>query len=144
MTDGTGHQPHTARHPVGAPGVAGLAGRVAGRVSILTRARLAGGEDPGQRGEGGEAVHEGVVDLQNDRLAAPCEAVDQRHLPQGAAPVEMVLSQPRAQRVELAIAPGLGQDGMTDVACQIEGRVLHEDRVADPEGHRHDPPPECR
>src|SRR5207247_2462492 len=93
----------------------------------------AGRKDPGQRGEGGEAVHEGVVDLQHDRLAAPCEAVDQRHPPQGVAPVEALLRQSGTQRIELAVAAGLGQDGMADVPCHLEGGVLHEERVAEPE-----------
>ena len=85
-----------------------------------------------------------MVDLQHDRLTAACQAVDQRHLPQGAAPVEALLRQPGTQRIELALAPRLGQDGMADVPCQIEVGVLDEERVAEPEGHRHDPPPECR
>ena len=84
------------------------------------------------------------MDLQHDRLPAPCEAVDQRHLPQGPAPVQVLLRQPATQRIELAVAPGLGEDGMADMPCHVEGGVLNDQRVAEPEGHRHDAPPERR
>ncbi len=92
--------PHRQRRNIGL-------GRGVGRTGAL--------QQPGS----GNTVDGGVVQFRvNGKLAVP-EALDQVHFPEGAAAVEQRGMQPRDEREQLAVAPGLRQCRVADVVLEI-------------------------
>jgi acetyl esterase/lipase len=119
----------------------------------LGRARLGRVEDPASRLHveevdhqlcAGDAVHGAVVHLRDDADVAVRQALDDVELPQRAAPVERRAGDLGGQLGELLVSPRARGPDAADVVVEVEVRVLHPDRVVEPEGHLHDPTPERR
>lgn len=76
-----------------------------------------------------------MVDLGVDAAAAPGQAVDQVHLPQGTAPVQPALVQAGHLLAQLLIVARRGQGELPDVMVQVHLALVGPVRVVQAEGH---------
>ncbi len=80
------------------------------------------------------------MDAQHHDLPTAVQPMDQDELPERVAPVKCLLCEPGAVAVQLIGRSRCWQDVLAKVKAQIEGLVLDEHRLVQPEGHRLDPP----
>jgi hypothetical protein len=105
---------------------------------------IVGAEDRGQGQGGAGAVHQAVLDLQDERLTTPFKPVDKREPPQRAAPVEVLLCEVSVQTVELRIPTGGRERSLAKVVVKVEGGRIHKHGVVEAEGDRFHDQPELR
>jgi hypothetical protein len=78
----------------------------------------------------GDAVHERVVVLGDQREAPALEALHEPGLPQRLGAVERLGVDAGGERPQLVLGARLGERGVADVELEVEARVVHPQRPA--------------
>ena len=93
---------------------------------------------------GGDAVHGGVVDLGQHRDPAVVEPVDEPHLPQGPAPVQLYGGEFADDLPQFLPAAWGGEADVTNVGVDVKRRVCDPQRAVEAQRDRHDAFPQRR
>jgi hypothetical protein len=102
------------------------------------------GEHPGEDGVGRHAVGQAVLVLEDHRLTATFEPVDQGRLPQGMSLVQVSFGDPGEQGVQGGGVTGGRNPFVTKVEGEVEIGIVDHDRMVEAQRHPHHPPPERR
>src|SRR5215204_6578882 len=122
---GTDQPLHAVKHELGVGGLGS-------RSPELLRLRLGRHgrqvEEDGCNVHAGNAVHERVVRLRDQREAAALQALHDPGLPERLRAVEPLGEDPPQELAQLVVAAGLGQSGVAHVIVEVETRVVHPER----------------
>lgn len=123
------HEPATGGDGVGVPLLAQGAGIGAAQCLL-------------QECHGGCSVRHRMVHLGHHGEPVVGQSLHHHDLPQRPVPAQWPAGHVGDDRGQLTVAARWGDAAAADVASQVEVRVLHPHRVAEPERHRHGPAPE--